>query len=87
MVLLAPRLVFGADSLKTDRIEATFEANGNWHLTDLEINVTWRGVWITEDLMKVTGTDNSCFILGQNENGMVEIDCNNLKELSILLSF
>ena len=86
VVLLVPSFAFAQESLATDRLQASFEDNGNWQLTDNQVNITWHGEWITKDLMRVTGSDNSCFIIGQNQDGMVQLDCQNLKEISILFS-
>jgi len=85
--LLSPNLVFGNESIATDRLQISIENDGNWQLTDNLTDITWRGEWITGHLMKVTGSDNSCFFIGENQNGMVQFDCQNLKEVSVLLAY
>src|SRR3989344_3259444 len=85
--LLTPIFIHASESLSTDRVQAKIEDNGNWELTDLVTQVTWHGEWITNHLMKVTGSDNSCFVIGENQDGIAQLDCHNLKEISILLSY
>jgi hypothetical protein len=86
-VLLTPTLALGNESIATDRLQISIEDNGNWQLTDNLVNITWHGEWITEQLMRVTGSDNSCFIISENQDEMVQLDCQNLKEISILLAY
>ena len=87
VILSTPIFVFAKESLTTGRLQMTFEDNGNWQLTDNQVNITWHGQWIYNNLMKVTGSDDSCFIIGENRDGMVQIDCQNLTEISVLLSY
>lgn len=85
--LLAPVLALAQDTIITPRVEATIDNNGDWELTDSLSQISWHGQWITATLMKVTGTDSSCFVIGENETGMVQLDCTNLRQISILLSY
>lgn len=87
VILLIPPLALASETMGNERVLATIEDSGNWQLTDNKVNVTWKGQWINKHLMKVTGSDNSCFILGENENGLVQLDCQDLREISILLSY
>ena len=87
LALMAPIRVFGQESMRTERVEASIQDNGNWDLTDLLTGITWHGQWISDRLMKVTGSDDSCFVIGENEHGMVQLNCQNLKEISILLVY
>lgn len=73
------------ESLHTEQLEFSLEENGNWTLTDLISKETWRGEWIDIFTMKVTGSDNSCFLITENEHGMVQLDCENMTEISILI--
>lgn len=73
--------------MSSSRVNATIEDNGNWQLTDNKVGITWHGAWQSGNMMKVVGSDGSCFILGENEDGMVQLDCKNLKEISILLYY
>lgn len=86
-LILSPFFVLGRESVETERVQASVEENGNWELTDLVANITWQGQWISPVLMKVSGSDGSCFILGENENGLVQLNCHDLKQISILLSY
>lgn len=87
LVMALPQLSFASQTMGNIQVEATIEDSGNWQLTDNKVGTTWTGQWINKNLMKVTGSDDSCFILGQNENGLVQLDCQNLKEISILLYY
>lgn len=87
LVFLAPVSIFGQESLVTDRLQMTIEDNGNWQLTDLQVNITWRGEWIAERLMKVTGSDNSCFIMSEDQEGLMKLDCQNLEKIDTFLSY
>ncbi len=86
-LLLMPVLSMAQSTIITPRVQATIKDGGNWELTDTLANVTWYGQWITPGLMKVTGTDNSCFVIGENDTGMVQLNCTNLRQISILLSY
>ena len=85
--LLIPFFSLAAESVDTGRVQASVQDNGNWELTDSTTQITWHGEWIANHLMKVTGSDNSCFIIGENQDGMVQLNCQNLQEISILLSY
>ena len=85
--LLMPLFIHASESVSTNRVQASVQNNGNWELTDTFTNITWHGEWIANHLMKVTGSDNSCFVIGENQDGMVQLDCQNLKQISILLSY
>ena len=85
--LLTPFIIHASETVNTGRVQASVQDNGNWDLTDSVTHITWHGEWIAGHLMKVTGSDNSCFVIGENQDGMVQLDCQNLKEISILLSY
>ncbi len=85
--IFVPFAVSARETLASDRVKATIEDNGNWELTDTKVGVTWRGEWQQGRMMKVVGSDNSCFILGENKDGMVQLDCKDLKQISILLFY
>ena len=76
-----------SESFQTNRVQASVQDNGNWKLTDTLTDITWHGEWIANHLMKVTGSDDSCFVIGENQEGMIQLDCQNLKEISILLFY
>ena len=86
-ILVIPTFAFGNQIVQNERITATVLESGNWQLTDLKVNTTWKGVWLSGHLMKVVGSDGSCFIMGENEHGLVQLDCHDLKQLSILFSY
>lgn len=86
VALWSPFLAFAQESLVTNRLEMSFEEGGNWALTDIQAQITWRGQWISDRLMKVEGTDNSCFIVSEEQGDMVQIDCKNSKKISMLLA-
>lgn len=85
--ILMPFAVSAKETLASHRVKATIEDNGNWQLTDNEAGVTWHGEWQHGRMMKVVGSDNSCFIIGENRDGVVQLDCKDLKQISILLSY
>ncbi len=85
--LLMPFFIHASESVNTGQVQATVQDGGNWELTDSAAQITWHGQWIANHLMKVTGSDNSCFIIGENQDGLVQLDCQNLTEISILLSY
>ncbi|MEK9158355.1 MAG: hypothetical protein AAB638_04220 [Patescibacteria group bacterium] len=87
IALSVPIFALAQETIETERVQASIQNNGNWELTDTLTQVTWYGEWITENLMKVTGSDDSCFVIGENETGMVQLDCQDLKQISILLSY
>lgn len=87
LIVAVPQLSFARQTMGNTQVEATIEDSGNWELTDNKVGITWTGQWINKKLMKVTGSDDSCFILGQNESGLVQLDCQSLKEISILLYY
>ncbi len=86
LALFAPFGVYAQESLHTERLDISFQDNGNWTLTDRLVGITWHGEWINNQLMRVTGSDNTCFVIGENSHGMVQLDCENLKEISVLLA-
>ncbi len=85
--IFLPVFTMGQESLRTDRVQATFQNNGGWELTDTLTGITWYGQWISESLMKVSGTDNLCFVIGKNESGMIQLNCRDLTQISILLAY
>jgi hypothetical protein len=87
VAFFAPLFLYANESVDTGRMQASVKNNGNWELTDSATHVTWYGEWIAPRLMKVTGSDNSCFVVGENEIGMVQLDCRDLTQISILLSY
>ncbi|MBA3732842.1 hypothetical protein H0W91_00515 [Patescibacteria group bacterium] len=86
IALLSPNFAVAA-GFQSEKVSASIEDNGNWQLTDLQSHVTWHGEWLFGHMMKVSGSDDSCFILGENEKGLVQLDCTNLKEISILIYY
>src|SRR5690348_16561064 len=86
-LLSLPVFVLAEENIQADRMQALIQDNGSWQLTDTLTQITWRGEWITSNLMKVSGSDNSFFVIGEKETGMVQLDCQNLKEISILLAY
>ncbi len=85
-VLAVPAGVFAVETVATERIQFFIEESGNWSLADIETGISWRGEWLTADLMKVSGTDGSCFILTEREGDIVELDCANLTQISVFFS-
>ena len=86
LALGAPTGALALESVAKERIQFSIEDNGNWRLTDSEVDIAWEGEWITPDLMKVTGSDGSCFILVEKEGDMVSLDCSDFTAISILFS-
>ena len=84
--LLAPGSAWAHEALAAGRIQATFEDSGAWEMTDTAVGTTWRGEWLSPALMKVSGTDGSCFILTEYESGLAQLACGDLRKLSILVS-
>src|SRR5258708_11192486 len=87
LAIFTPVLALARESLTTDRFQAFVEDTGNWQLTDNGAHITWQGQWLPGHLMKVTGSDDSCFIIGENADGMIQLDCRDLTQVSVLLSY
>lgn len=86
VALWTPLSAFAQESLITNRLEMSFEEGGNWQLTDIQAQITWRGQWISDRLMKVEGTDNSCFIVSEEQGDMIQTDCKDVTKISMLIS-
>ncbi|MFZ2500526.1 MAG: hypothetical protein WAW90_00890 [Minisyncoccia bacterium] len=86
LALLAPAGAHAQESLHTERLDASFQDNGDWALTDAFVGITWHGHWINDRLMRVTGSDGSCFILTEHASDMAQLSCEDLTEVSILLT-
>ena len=68
----------------SDNISFTILENGDWEVMAYGIGYLFH--WLTPDLMKVEGSDNSCWYVFQREDGetMTTNDCS-LVEFSKLL--
>ncbi len=86
LALTFPVGAFAAQSVITERVQFSIEEDGSWFLADLEAGIFWQGTWITPELMKVSGTDDTCYLLAEKGENMLQFGCPDLTQLSILFS-
>lgn len=84
--LATPAVVFATESVVTVRVQFSIEESGDWSLSETDSGLAWKGEWFTPDILKVSGTDGSCFMVTERDGNTIQLDCSDLKEISILLS-
>lgn len=82
-IILFTSVALASESYRSDKVYFAFNDNGDWELYDSVNDISYIGEW-HGSLMKVTGSDGTCYWLAETSEGLEQSGCD-LKSVSILI--